>query len=170
MNLHGTSEANSIFFSRARSARSSTASSTVLRRSKSRISNSSFPASIFEKSRMSLMMVRSDSALEHMVCAKSRCSAFSSVSSSSPVMPITPFMGVRISWLMFARNSDFRRADSNAASRATTSSASLCIRSVISRKVTTAPISLLFSRIGVLVYSTGKLVPSFFQNNSSVTR
>ena len=33
----------------------------------------------------------------------------SSVSSSSSVMPITPFIGVRISWLMLARNSDFAR-------------------------------------------------------------
>ena len=30
-------------------------------------------------------------------------------SSSSSVMPITPFSGVRISWLMLARNSDFAR-------------------------------------------------------------
>ena len=41
------------------------------------------------------------------VCAYSRCSRSSSVSSSSSVMPITPFSGVRISWLMLARNSDF---------------------------------------------------------------
>ena len=33
-------------------------------------------------------------------------------------MPITPFIGVRISWLMLARNSDLRRADSIATSRA----------------------------------------------------
>ena len=47
------------------------------------------------------------------VSAYSRCSGVSSVSSSSSVMPITPFIGVRISWLMFARNSLFARfADS----------------------------------------------------------
>ena len=33
--------------------------------------------------------------------------ASSGVSSSSSVMPITPFIGVRISWLMLARNSLF---------------------------------------------------------------
>ena len=41
------------------------------------------------------------------VSAYSRCSAVSGVSSSSPVMPMTPFIGVRISWLMLARNSLF---------------------------------------------------------------
>ena len=34
------------------------------------------------------------------------------------VMPMTPFIGVRISWLMFARNSDFSRDASVALSRA----------------------------------------------------
>ena len=36
-------------------------------------------------------------------------------------MPITPFMGVRISWLMLATNSDLRREASSAAWRARTS-------------------------------------------------
>ena len=36
--------------------------------------------------------------------AKSRCSASSAVSSSRPVMPMMPLSGVRISWLMLARN------------------------------------------------------------------
>ena len=34
-------------------------------------------------------------------------------------MPITPFIGVRISWLMFARNADFMFDASTASSRAT---------------------------------------------------
>src|SRR5581483_8797806 len=33
------------------------------------------------------------------------CSRVNSVSSASSVMPMMPFMGVRISWLMLARNS-----------------------------------------------------------------
>jgi len=37
-------------------------------------------------------------------------------------MPMMPFIGVRISWLMFARNSDFARAESSAWSRASASS------------------------------------------------
>ena len=36
-------------------------------------------------------------------------------------MPMTPFIGVRISWLMFARNSDLSREASSAAWRARTS-------------------------------------------------
>ena len=43
------------------------------------------------------------------VRAYSRCSASSSVSSSSSSMPMTPFSGVRSSWLMLARKSDFAR-------------------------------------------------------------
>ena len=43
------------------------------------------------------------------------------------------------------------------------------LRSVISRKVTTAPTILPSSMMGVLVYSTGKLVPSLRQNTSSST-
>ena len=42
-------------------------------------------------------------------------------------MPITPFIGVRISWLMLARNSDFSREFSSAASRARTSSSMLSV-------------------------------------------
>src|SRR2546425_5109711 len=42
---------------------------------------------------------------------KSRCSSFNSVSRSKLVMAMTPFIGVRISWLMMARNSDFARSE-----------------------------------------------------------
>ena len=45
-----------------------------------------------------------------------------SVASSSSAMPSTPFIGVRISWLMLARNSDFARLAASAASRARTNS------------------------------------------------
>ena len=41
------------------------------------------------------------------------------VLSSSVVIPITPFIGVRISWLMFARNSDLCSDAARASSRAT---------------------------------------------------
>ena len=51
-------------------------------------------------------------------------------------MPITPFIGVRISWLMFARNSDFARVAASASSlararsrvRSATSAFSVCAR------------------------------------------
>ena len=53
-------------------------------------------------------------------CAPSRrtraARGSASVSSSSPVMPITPFIGVRISWLMVARNSLLARLAASAAS------------------------------------------------------
>ena len=52
---------------------------------------------------MSLMIVSSASPLSRMVLAKSRCSSVSGVSSSSPLMPMTAFIGVRISWLIVAR-------------------------------------------------------------------
>lgn len=52
----------------------------------------------------------------------SRWSGVSCVSSSKPVIAMTPFIGVRISWLMFARNSDFARAAASAAARAALSS------------------------------------------------
>ena len=70
---------------------------------------SSLPASIFEKSRMSLMTVKQrvgralDEAEVLALLGASR-----SVSSASSVMPMMPFIGVRISWLMLARNSLLR--------------------------------------------------------------
>ena len=54
---------------------------------------------------MSLITVSSACALPRIVSADSRCPPSSRVSSSRSVMPITPFIGVRISWLMLARNS-----------------------------------------------------------------
>ena len=51
------------------------------------------------------MIVSSASAELRTVSVNSRCSESSDVSSKSPVIPTTPFIGVRISWLMFARNS-----------------------------------------------------------------
>ena len=54
-------QASSMFFSCARTPIDLTVSFNTLRRSKSTESSSSFPASIFEKSRMSLMMRSSDS-------------------------------------------------------------------------------------------------------------
>ena len=51
------------------------------------------------------------------------------------------------------------------------SAASAAFLSVMSRKVTTAPMRPSSGwQIGVLTYSTGKLVPSFRQNTSSSTR
>ena len=49
---------------------------------------------------------------------KCACLASRRVASSSSVTPITPFIGVRISWLMQARNWLLRRFAPSAASRA----------------------------------------------------
>ena len=49
----------------------------------------------------------------------------------SPEKPTMAFRGVRISWLMFARNADFMRSDSCAWERASISSCSCSFRSVI---------------------------------------
>src|SRR5215469_8432733 len=86
----------------------------VSRKSKSSCSNDSLPASIFEKSRMSLRMVSNDSALKLTVRANSTCSGANVVSSRRLVIPMIAFIGVRISWLILARNSDLSRVDSKA--------------------------------------------------------
>ena len=56
------------------------------------------------------MIVSSASLLVRMISADSRCSASSSVRSSSPLIPIIAFIGVRISWLIEARNTLFASA------------------------------------------------------------
>ena len=54
-------------------------------------------------------------------------------------MPMTPFMGVLISWLMFARNSLLARLASSAASRASRIVSSARRRSVMSRMISNPP-------------------------------
>ena len=74
------------------------------------------------------MTRRRASALERMTPAYSRWRRSRSVSSSSVVIPITPFIGVRTSWLTLDRNSLRARlavsACSRASARAVCSSAS----------------------------------------------
>ena len=61
--------------------------------------------------------------------ARARCSSSSSVRISRSVRPSTPFIGVRISWLIVARNCDFICEASMAWSRASASSAAARSRS-----------------------------------------
>ena len=68
----------------------------------------------------------SDPAEFFTVSRYSRCSAVSFVSSASSVMPMMAFIGVRISWLMFARNSLFERVASSAFFFAISSSFTSC--------------------------------------------
>ena len=99
-----TRQASSMPLRRALSANTCVTLSTVSRRSKSTSSTCSFPASILEKSRMSLMIASSVSAAVSAVPTKRSCFFSSGVLRSRRSMPMTPFMGVRISWLMLARN------------------------------------------------------------------
>src|SRR3989449_574266 len=114
----GMLQASSSPLAWARSARRSTTSSSVRRRSMSTFSSSSFPASILEKSRRSLMMPSRFWPERCTVSAYLRCALVSPVSSNSSVIPRTPFIGVRISWLILARNELFAWFADSAASRA----------------------------------------------------
>ena len=69
-------------------------------------------------------MASSVSALARIVSAYSRCSPAMGVSSSRPLIPMTPFSGVRISWLIVARNSDLARLAASASCRRRAISAS----------------------------------------------
>ena len=68
------------------------------------------------------MIVRRASPESRMVAVKSRCYSFSGVSRSSPLMPMTAFIGVRISWLIVARNELFASLAASAAARASCAS------------------------------------------------
>ncbi len=137
--MSGTSAAtrarSSTSLALARSARSSTTPSTVSRRSKLTCSSSSLPASIREKSRMSSTMDRSDSPDDRASSASRRWLGVRPDSTSSSVVPRTPLSGVRISWLMLARNCDLARLADSAAALASRRS----LRSVTSRTVNSSP-------------------------------
>ena len=60
------------------------------------------------------MMVSSALPDLTMTSVKVRWRGLSSVLASSSAMPSTPFIGVRISWLILARNSDFARSAASA--------------------------------------------------------
>ena len=98
-------------------------------------SRSSRPASIFDRSRMSLMISSSACADSRARSTLARCGCVSDSSRTRSSMPMIPFMGVRISWLMLARNSDFRREACSACSRALTIACSACCRSLTSRRM-----------------------------------
>ena len=74
-----------------------TISATHSRKLNSTFSSSTFPASIFEKSRMSLMIAIRELAEAPTMPRYSRCSGLTGVSRSSCAIPIIPFIGVLIS-------------------------------------------------------------------------
>ena len=68
------------------------------------------------------MTVRSASPLWRTISAYSRCSSVSAVFRRSPLIPITAFIGVRISWLIVARNALLASLAASASRRAWSSS------------------------------------------------
>ena len=81
---------------------------------------------------MSLMITNRLSADSLTPVASSVCSSSRSVSSRRSVSPMTPFIGVRISWLIVETNWDFVREASRAPSRAATRSCAAWRASVTS--------------------------------------
>ena len=110
---------SAIFFVAARSISRALLSVMRCRSEKSTDSSSSLPASILEKSRMSLSRSSKNSAL---VWAISRCWRVFPLSAGSRkasfCIPMTAESGVRISWLTMARNSLFMRLALSVASLA----------------------------------------------------
>jgi len=105
------------------------------------------------------MIVSSASADRSTASAHSRWSVSSFVSRSSLVMPRMPFIGVRISWLIVARNSDLSREASREASRAPASSCSARFRALMSRAkaLNSQPLP---ERTGQIATSIGNSLPS----------
>ena len=85
-------------------------------------SNSNRFASMREKSRMSSTITINARPDSWIVSAYPLCASSSSVSRNSPTMPRMPLIGVRISWVTVATNSDLARVACSAASRASSSS------------------------------------------------
>ncbi len=96
-------------------------SSSTSRRTKGARSTVSRLDSMREKSRMSLISSSRASPLTWMACTYSRWRGSREVPASRSAMPMTPFIGVRISWLMLARNSLLARLAERACSIASSS-------------------------------------------------
>ena len=95
---------------------------------------------------MSFRIVSSASEDERTSSRARRCSAARSVSRTSSTNPSTAFIGVRISWLMFARNALRARATRSARSRASRMAASAALRSLMSSySATSAPSAAAFT-------------------------
>ncbi len=155
----GTSAPISRPLDAACSAKSSKISSIAVRRSKSNTSSSILPASILEKSKISLIMVSRLSPERRIVSTYSCWVGSKGVSSSNPVMPMTPFMGVRISWLMAAKNELLAREAASAASLASRITVSASLRSVTSKNVAITA-GLPFHTIRDTTHSTQMRLPS----------
>jgi hypothetical protein len=91
----------------------------------------------------------------------SRCSSVSCVSSTSSVIPMIAFIGVRISWLMFARNRPLDLFADSAASAAFRNASSCIFRCVMSRMKTAKPVPPLSSGMGCVKSSAANSSPFF---------
>jgi len=123
------------FFCAAFKPAISMVSSMILCRLKSWMYSESLFASIFEKSRMSVMSASRVSPEQRIVFTRSLCWCVSLVSPRSCPTAIIPFSGVRISWLILARNwllASFADRALSAASLASISAFFLWISSVMS--------------------------------------
>src|SRR5476649_1832490 len=94
-------------------------------------SSSSWPASNFDRSRMSLSSSTRTLPESWAIDSCWRCSTFSGPSSDSASIPSRPLSGVRISWLMLARNAERAWAMSRAVLRAICSSSLDWLRRVL---------------------------------------
>ncbi len=110
------------------------------------MSNSNLPDSILEKSRISFITPIKVLADIMAFSTYSNCILFSLVLRNNSVKPIMPFRGVRISWLVLERNSDFALLAASARFLACISSFS---RSTLKRtspmksqKLTSIPVSM----------------------------
>ncbi|MPN50942.1 hypothetical protein SDC9_198582 [bioreactor metagenome] len=107
-------------------------SSRVFPTGKGRKEREKVPDSILEKSRRSLRTTRRCRALSWIIPARFRWDESRGVSRSSSDIPRTPFMGVRISWLMLATNSDLAALALSASSLAARIVSSAVFLSVMS--------------------------------------
>ena len=98
-----TSTTKATPFSRACRAISAATSRTTWFRSTGTRSNAISPASILEKSKISLMTARSALPATWTLRSMPCCSSLKAVRDSRYDRPSTAFIGVRISWLIFAR-------------------------------------------------------------------
>ena len=92
-------------------------------------SSSSLPASMRARSSESLTSRSSTRPESWIASANPRCDESSGVRSNSSAMPSTPVIGVRISWPIVARNSDFAAFDRSANVRCCCASSNACRRS-----------------------------------------
>ena len=113
----------------AKASKVSRVCATRFATSKSSSNRVSLPASIFERSSTSFRTARSRPPDRRITSRRSRCTGSNSLIAMTSAIASTPFSGVRISWLMLARNWVLSTFAAFAASRALSSSRIAVLRS-----------------------------------------